>query len=482
MFDFNFFKSLSIKQLIISESLKLFEYPNYIKTNYELDDFTNFNENILYVGYNFNDDEINMITEDNNIIKYVLFLDKNIKIPNELLNKDFIKFIVTNKKIEDELNLNNIRFIVLPSFCIWVDKHKFNKIYNHQNKILIYNGFSNADEQYCNLKQTVEIKRNVPSKNYIYTKSLNLNNPNINLLLNNVSLFIYLTNHKTFETEKLLSILNLLNIKIVSNNYYIESINYIDTQELINIVKYNINNDYTYNNFFTKQGIEQILISKEKNKYGGIRYLYNLNDFEIKYLLDKDSFSKKIILMGIDDENYTLAKQFTGPLYYLWTDEDEYEMILKLNKYSILSNFIHLSNLEYQEKILKQHNISKIEKININLFMCKINNYELINKIDTNISNKNILINNEYDDFNDNFLKTKFESTKYNIYFLDKIENDINFKYFIDLSYYYNSKLDKLLLFCQQNNICIFTNNLPEQPNIKNFNDLEEIILEINGI
>jgi hypothetical protein len=483
MFDFNYFKNIGINQLFISESLQILEHPNYIKSNYELNDYTDFKKDVLIVGYNFNDDEIKLICENTNTTKYLLILEQNIKISPELLNKDFIKFIVSNKKIEDELNNYNIRFLLIPTFCIWIDKHKFSKFYNNRNKILIYNGFSSIDEQYCNLRQSVEIKRNIPSKNYIYTGSLNLNNPNINKILNNVNIFLYLTNHKTYETEKLLNILNLLNVKIISNNYFINSINYLNTQELINIVKYNNIKDYTFNNFFNKIGIDQVVISQEKEKYGAIRYLYNLIDYEMSYFMNKDSNSKKILFIGMDNESYELNKQFTNSIYYLWTDEDEYDMKLKLNKYLDINSFHHFYINDKQEKILKQHNIISKERININLFMCKIYNYEIQDYLDINGSSNNILINNEFDDINDSYIISKFEefNCKYKIYFFDTINSILNIKFFIDLSYYYNSKLDKILVYCKNNNIRVFTNNLPECNNIKNFDDLEDILLEINS-
>lgn len=480
MFDFNYFKNIGINQLYISESLKINEHPNYIKTNYELEDFTNIDETFLIVGYNLNDEELNFIN-NNNTQKYILLLEQNIKIHPDLLNKDYIKFIVSNKKIEDELNSYNIRFVVLPTLCVWIDKKKFYSYNNHRSKILIYNGFSSIDEQYCNLKQSVEVKRNIPSKNYIYTGSLNLNNPNINKILNNVNIFLYLTNHRSFETEKLLSILNHLNVKIISNNYYINAINYLNTQELINIVKFNTQNDYNYNNFFNKKGIDQIIVSSEKEKYGAIRYLYNLLDYEMSYFMNKDCVSKKILFMGMNDQTYDLIKLFNTNLYYLWTDEDEYDMKLKLNKYSSLSSFHHFYINDFQEKILRQNTILSKEKINMNLFMCKIYNYDIIEYLDINATNNNVLINNEYDDINDSHIINKFESTGLNVYFFDNVDSIINIKYFIDLSYYYNSKLDKLLVYCKNNNIKVYSNNLPQENNIKNYDDLDDILLEINA-
>jgi hypothetical protein len=483
MFDFNYFKNLGINQLFISESLQILEHPNYIKSNYELNDYSDFNKDVLFVGFNFNEEEIKLICDNTNTIKYLLILEQNIKISPELLNKDFIKFIVSNKKIENELNNYDTRFLIIPTFCLWIDKHKYFQFNNNRNKILIYNGFSSTDEQYCNLRQSVEIKRNFPSKNYIYTGSINLNNPNINKIINNVNIFIYLTNHKTFETEKLLNILNLLNVKIISNNYYINSINYLNTQELINIVKFNNIKDYNYNNFFNKLGIEQVVISKEKEKYGAIRYLYNLIDFEMSNFMNKDSNTKKILFIGMNDETNELIKNFTNSIYYLWTDEDEYDMKLKLNKYSNISNFHNFFINEKQEKILKQHNVLNKEKLNINLFMCKIYNYEIHDYLDINGVSGNILINNEFDDINDSYIISKFEESniKHKIYFFDTLETTININFFIDLSYYYNSKLDKILVYCKNNNIRVFTNNLPEGNNIKNFDDLDDILLEINS-
>lgn len=481
MFDFNYFKNIGISQLYISESLKINENPNYIKSNYELEDLINIDDSFLIVGYNLNDDEIKLITNNNISIKYVLLLEQNIKIHPDLLNKDYIKFIVSNKKIEDELNSYNIRYLVLPTFCIWIDKKKFVSFNNNRSKILIYNGFSSIDEQYCNLKQSVEVKKNIPSKNYIYTKSLNLNNPNINKILNNVNIFLYLTNHRSFETEKLLAILNNLDVKIISNNYYINAINYLNTQELINIVKFNINRDYHYNNFFNKQGIDQIIVSSEKEKYGAIRYLYNLLDYDMSYFMNKDCVSKKILFMGMNDQTYDLIKLFNSNLYYLWTDEDEYDMKLKLNKYSSLSSFHHFYINDSQEKILRQNTIFSKEKISMNLFMCKIYNYDIIEYLDINASHNNVLINNEYDDINDSLISNKFESTGLNVYFFDSVDSIINIKYFIDLSYYYNSKLDKLLVYCKNNNIKVYSNNLPEENNIKNYEDLDDILLEINA-
>jgi DNA-binding winged helix-turn-helix (wHTH) protein len=121
MFDFNYFKNLGINQLFISETLQILEHPNYIKSNYELNDYSDFNKDVLIVGFNFNEEEIKLICDNTNTIKYLLILEQNIKISPELLNKDFIKFIVSNKKIENDqkiVSLNGKTFDILAYLAL----------------------------------------------------------------------------------------------------------------------------------------------------------------------------------------------------------------------------------------------------------------------------------------------------------------------------------------------------------------------------
>ncbi len=464
--NFNFFTDLKITHIYVCNEINNLDF---FINNYNLSKTKLFNNhNTLFVDYNFES-----IMNDNFFLWINIPSNTNFKNIKESNSKHFTHNVSIYNILKDYCDIS------LIDLC-FIDTSKYKQNIFIQNKILIIDDFVGFDDKLFNkIKKDMKYNKLLFSKNITHSTILPDEFCEIS---NNIicALLIIGDNFNiNLDTYNLINKLYLCNVPIISNKTISKTIKYDDSYELLDIINYNIKsvNNFQFDNFFTKKNINQIMIADYNKIYKNIKKNYCLHDSNIYKYLEKNYENMDIAFFGYNDSIKNKLTEYKAKKYIIWTYED----IHKIYDEIINLDVIHICITETIDKIFTELNI-KHHYNKINLFNCKIyDNYHVLNNYYPMLDDKNIVIYNPHDDISDKEIKEKFKNleNKYNIYLFHEIDNTIQINYFIDLSHYYDFKLEPLFNYKIYFSTIIYSNNLTESDNIKNFYDIDEIITKI---
>lgn len=468
-YNFNFFRDKNITNIhICDDNTNIDTFINNYNLN-KIKIFDNTTKSSLIVDYNFE-----------NINNNNYFLWTNIPNNTNFENLEESEALHYTHSISIYNKLKEYCKIELVNLC-YIDCSKYRKNTFIQNKILVIDNINSFDES-----NFIKYKKNIKYNKYIYTKNIPFNNLTpwefCEISSNIICCLIILGNDNdiiNLDTYNLINKLQLCDIPTISNKNIENTIRFNETDELINIINYNVKivNNFHFDNFFTKKNINQIMIADYNQIYKSIKKNYCLHDTHIYKYLEKNYEIMDIVFFGYDNNIRNKLDTYKGKKYIVWSYEN------KSTIYDIINlDVVHICITENMDRLFTELNI-KHQYNKINLFNCKIyDNYDVLNNYYPMLDEKSIVIYNPHDDIPDSEIKEKFDTltTKYNIYMFHEIDNTIQINYFIDLSHYYDYKLAPLFNYKIYFSTIIYSNNLTETDNIKNFYDLEEIITKIS--
>lgn len=352
-----------------------------------------------------------------------------------------------------------------------------------KNRILIYNGFNNINNNIdFDLLSNVMHKTEISKCDYVYSNNISKyydNKKLFNDIIYNFICCLFIFNTNTYKLTQndidFLFILELHNIKVISNININNSINYYNLDELVKIIDYltSYSKYYGYNSTFLKNNVRRFNIATYNSIYTHIqkKLLGYEKDLYDVYIHD----NKQTVFIGIDDDN---SKEITSDSLIFWIYENTDLILSKINKYKLHHNENYVLLKEHYN-ILHKNKIN-VKLINNNLFLNKkYNSYPIVLQ---NINTKNIICYNNNEIHSNAFIKNKFIQNGIFVSFYDDFNQNMQFKIFIDFSCYHNSNFDYLIKSASNNNIILFTNNLIENKNIHNFDNIDNLVEKIKPL
>ena len=229
------FHKKKIYQIYISKGLSHFEK---IKKNYQLNDYNNKYSNLLVFGVYFIDD-LNIIRNHKGTV-YIMWggtdADDRVERSNEYLeiikNMYNVKNIAISENLFNRLIMHNLDCQKLNSTLILIDPNIFKPLQKYGNSIYIYNGYSKGNEWIYGKDIYEDIIQKLPQFNFIKSNELNkLKNEEMPNIYKNCFIGLRLTKNDGLGMTILE--MNLMNIPVIHNGDFKESIKWEDTDDIL---------------------------------------------------------------------------------------------------------------------------------------------------------------------------------------------------------------------------------------------------------
>ena len=373
----------NVSQVFISNSLKHLKY-RFLK-KYNMKEYYSNNLPCLFFGI-YNDYEINLINSFESDV-YIIWAGTDLNFNYEIRINNFKKINFKNVKInyiisnDLEIIAKQLKLNYLKINLNLIDDNYFNKVIIKKDKILIYNGISKNNEEIYGKHIYNEIINELTEFKFVFSNELNFEYEKVHEIYKECFIGLRLTSNDG-NANSVLEFINM-NIPIIHNGDYKESLKWKTKEDIIRIIKKNIpkfliifNKDLNLNDGSLTWLINFIKLIKS---YNPIAYIYIECKYEnIKFdefLIDntKNYYIYDHIFFRIDNENIIFEKDIYEKLTLILHNFNQ----KNLNYYNNFSRIICNSKLIKDDLIFE--NITSIikvlppliDKINLN---CKKNN------------------------------------------------------------------------------------------------------------
>lgn len=447
-------KNITIKNIIIEYNINQIYisspviYFKKIMNTYKLENYSNEKDSTLFIGIYYEKDLEILSNHFGN--KIIIWLNGNTKIQNfnkfaeKIKTLNNILHLSINQQVQQQLEKFGIK-----SNKINIDINQYFTKIEYSNKIFVYNGNSNNKKQY-NIHIYDKLKEKLVDYEFIFSQQLEGDIENMYKKGNECIVAIILTENYSQSDFDIIYGLRSLNILVICNNNFDDSIKWNNLDDIELIIKYR--NIYLFNKEIqTHKNL--LFVCTDYPSWGGAAT--NTHELIKWYNLNSDHKA-----FGLFFHNDKINEKYENSIVYNIEGNDSYkETINRIKEYFggdpnliILRNYIDQRALKcfdcpkyflipgiFKQNLIKYSNKLSNDELNIYLNRNIINTINICDKCFTNsfetsrilnkLLNKTInVLNFNYIPFYGNYIKFDEKQWRKRRYTIGVIISDFNRK------------------------------------------------------